>query len=83
LVGGYEPASKSESHGTRSALSDILEQGEHDYDAYIITNQTHIGQTYNDRIAAFMADAAKFVAAFVTPIVQSVPHIYISAIHSR
>jgi hypothetical protein len=27
-----------------------------------------------------MADAAKFVAAFATPIVQSVPHIYLSSI---
>ena len=35
---------------------------------------------YDDRISAFMADAAKFVAAFATPIVQSVPHIYLSSI---
>ena len=37
-------------------------------------------QTYNDRIGTFMADAAKFVAAFATPIGQSVPHIYLSTI---
>jgi WD40 repeat protein len=35
---------------------------------------------YNDRISAVIADAAKFVAAFATPIVQSVPHIYLSSI---
>src|SRR5712675_120186 len=37
-------------------------------------------QTRNNRISRFMADAVKFVAGFATPIAQSVPHIYLSAI---
>src|SRR5882762_4188900 len=45
-----------------------------------MTDQTILEQTYNNRIATFMADAAKFVAAFATPITQSVPHIYLSTI---
>ena len=35
---------------------------------------------HNDRISALMSDAAKLVAAFATPIMQSVPHIYLSPI---
>jgi WD40 repeat protein len=45
-----------------------------------MTDQTILEQMYNNKIATFMADAAKFVAAFATPIAQSVPHIYLSAI---
>ena len=37
-------------------------------------------QAHRDDIADFMTDAMKFVAAFATPIIQSVPHIYLSAI---
>jgi len=37
-------------------------------------------KTHNDRISRFMADAMKFMAGFATPIAQSVPHIYLSAI---
>jgi len=45
-----------------------------------MTDLTIFEQTDNNRISRFMADAAKFVAVFATPIVQSVPHIYLSAI---
>jgi hypothetical protein len=41
-----------------------------------------IAQAHHDYIADFMTDAMKFVAAFATPIVQSVPHIYLSSIAS-
>ena len=41
-----------------------------------LPDQIDLGQ----RVAAFMADATKFVAAFATLMVQSVPHIYLSAI---
>src|SRR5712675_1682018 len=45
-----------------------------------MTNETILEQTHNNRISRFMADAVKFVAGFATPIAQSVPHIYLSAI---
>src|SRR5712672_1379736 len=45
-----------------------------------MTDQTILEQTHNNRISRFMADAVKFVAVFATPIAQSVPHIYLSAI---
>src|SRR5712675_2365583 len=45
-----------------------------------MTDETILEQTHNNRISRFMADAVKFVAVFATPIAQSVPHIYLSAI---
>src|SRR5712671_3636388 len=45
-----------------------------------MTDDTFLEQTHNKRISRFMADAVKFVAVFATPIAQSVPHIYLSAI---
>src|SRR5712671_3511287 len=45
-----------------------------------MTDETILEQTHNNRISRLMADAVKFVAAFATPIAQSVPHIYLSAI---
>ena len=45
-----------------------------------ITDQTIVEQTNNDRVTTFTADASKFVAAFATPIAQSVAHIYLSSI---
>jgi len=45
-----------------------------------MTDRTNLEQTRNNRISRFMADAVKFVAVFATPIAQSVPHIYLSAI---
>src|SRR5712671_6078159 len=45
-----------------------------------MTDETILEQTHNNRISRFMADAVKFVAGFATPIAQSVPHIYLSAI---
>jgi WD40 repeat protein len=37
-------------------------------------------QTHNDQLAALAADARKFVNAFGSPISQSAPHIYLSAL---
>jgi WD40 repeat protein len=37
-------------------------------------------QTHNDQLAALAADAKKFVNAFGSPISQSAPHIYLSAL---
>ena len=34
LVGGYEPASKNQSHNTRATLGNSMEQGERDYNAH-------------------------------------------------
>src|SRR5712671_3663309 len=45
-----------------------------------MTDETILEQTHNNRISRLMADAVKFVAVFATPIAQSVPHIYLSAI---
>src|SRR5712675_1856739 len=45
-----------------------------------MTDETILEQTHNNRISRFMADAVKFVAVFATPIAQSVPQIYLSAI---
>src|SRR5712671_6613967 len=45
-----------------------------------MTDEIILEQTHNNRISRFTADAVKFVAVFATPIAQSVPHIYLSAI---
>src|SRR5712672_630231 len=45
-----------------------------------MTDEIILEQTHNNTISRFMADAVKFVAVFATPIAQSVPHIYLSAI---